>query len=100
MHKIKWIKVNLIQKVDTSLGTAILFGSSLTPDAIPNDIDILLLINVKHFIAIRGELKDISGKFLLEFNIDLHLTIITDKEEKDCKEFMARVSRKPYLFLI
>ncbi|MBQ3156311.1 MAG: hypothetical protein IJB81_05225 [Clostridia bacterium] len=68
---------------------AYLFGSSLNPKTICNDID-LLVIYSKYSEEISSALKTISAKLERAIGLPVHLTALSEDEEQDTG-FLARI---------
>lgn len=66
-----------------------LFGSSINEDAIPHDIDLLLVYSVYHS-DISGDIKLISTALESELHMPIDLTVLSTEELKNT-DFLNKI---------
>lgn len=87
---VKWLRLRICN-LKTKEIKAWLIGSIANGKRSPNDCDLLLIAPLNEFEKIVELIVPLKNDFRSQFRIPLHLTIISNEELEDCKEFLSKV---------
>lgn len=90
---IRWLTPQLCCIKTKGLGVW-LIGSIASGKANPNDCDLLVIAPLSELVSINEYTDLLRKHFRSEFELPLHLTIISTEELEDCKEFLSKVFQR------